>query len=112
MRKNSREALDSLKYSADLLRNPGNLVTIYPTGKFLSQHQQTMPFQKGIERIIKGESQHIAIILAVFLIDYFGYPKPELRIYLENYSGERTAKDIENAYHSFYQTCISKQTEF
>ena len=112
VKKNSREALDSLSYSSDLLKNPKNLVAIYPTGKFLTQHQQIMPFQKGIERIIKGETQHIAIVLAVFLIDYFGYAKPEIRIYLENYSGERTAKDIENAYHSFYQTCISKQTEF
>jgi hypothetical protein len=49
--------------------------------------------------------------MAVFLIDYFGFARPEIRIYLENYSGERTADALENGYHLFYQSCINKQTE-
>lgn len=111
IKKNNRDFLDSLQYASRILSNPMNLVAIYPTGELLTQHQQIMQFQKGIDRIIAGETDHFEIVLAVFLVDYFGFARPEIRIYLENYSGDRTVEAIEKAYHSFYQTCVTKQTE-
>ena len=111
IKKNNRDFLDSLQYASGILSNPTNLVAIYPTGELLTQHQQIMLFQKGIDRIIAGETDHFEIVLAVFLVDYFGFARPEIRIYLENYSGDRTVEAIEKAYHSFYQTCVTKQTE-
>lgn len=111
IQKNNRDFLNSLTYTSELLYNPKNLVTIYPTGILLTQHQQNLKFQEGINRIIEGETGHFAIVFAVFLIDYFGFVKPELRVYLQEYSGERTIEAIEKAYHSFYQTCVAKQTD-
>ena len=111
IQKNNRDSLNSLQYASGILNDPKNLVAIYPTGEMLTQHQQTVHFQKGISRIIIGETEHFEIVLAVFLVDYFGFARPEIRIYLEKYSGTRTIEAIEKAYHSFYQTCITKQTE-
>jgi len=111
IKKNSRDFLNSLQYASEILTKPKNLVAIYPTGEMLTQHQQIVQFQKGIDRIISGETKHFEIVLAVFLVDYFGFSRPEIRIYLEKYSGERSIEAIEKAYHSFYQTCITKQTE-
>lgn len=111
IQKNNRDFLNSLGYASEILNDPQNLVTIYPTGIIHSQHQQTVQFQKGINRIVEGPTEHFGIVLAVFLVDYFGFVRPEIRIYLENYSGERTVEALEKAYHSFYQSCISKQTE-
>lgn len=111
VRKNSREMLESIEYTKALLINPGNLVTIYPTGQFHTLHHQNLKFQKGIERIVGNDSEHISIVMAVTLVDFFGFPSPEVRIYLENYSGHRSVEAIEKAYLSFYQQCISKQTE-
>jgi 1-acyl-sn-glycerol-3-phosphate acyltransferase len=111
IQKNNRDFINSLNYTSDLLRNPENLVTIYPTGVMLTQHQQNLKFQKGIDRIIEGETQHFSIILAVFLVDYFGFARPELRVYLQEYSGERTIDAIEKDYHLFFQSCVNKQTE-
>ena len=111
IKKNNRDFLNSLQYASGILSNPKNLVAIYPTGEMLTQHQQIMHFQKGIDRIITGKTDHFEIVLAVFLVDYFGFARPEIRIYLQNYSGDRTVEAIEKAYHSFYQTCITKQTE-
>jgi len=111
IKKNNRDFLDSLQYASGILSNPKNLVAIYPTGELLTQHQQIVQFQKGIDRIIAGETDHFEIVLAVFLVDYFGFARPEIRIYLENYSGDRTVEAIGKAYHSFYQTCVTKQTE-
>ena len=40
VRKNSRELLESLQYAAGLLKNPRNVVTVYPAGELISQHWQ------------------------------------------------------------------------
>jgi hypothetical protein len=111
IKKNNRDFLNSLTYTSNLLRDPNNLVTIYPNGVMLTQHQQFVAFQNGINRIVDGETDHFAIVFAVFLVDYFGFARPEIRVYLENYSGERTAEVLEKAYHLFYQECVNKQTE-
>ena len=111
IRKNNRDFLDSLQYTSGILNNPKNLVAIYPTGVMLTQHQQTLHIQKGIDRIVNGETKHFAIVFVVCLVDYFGFVRPEVRIYLKNYTGVRTAEAIEIDYNSFYQSCILKQTE-
>jgi 1-acyl-sn-glycerol-3-phosphate acyltransferase len=111
IQKNNRDFLNSLSYAAEILNDLKNLVTIYPTGVMHSQHQQTMQFQNGINRIVEGQTGHFAVVFAVVLVDYFGFVRPEIRIYLENYSGERNVIALEKAYHLFYQTCVDKQTE-
>ena len=111
IQKNNRDFFDSLQYASGILNDPKNLVAIYPTGEMLTQHQQIVNFQKGTGRIISGETEHFEIVLAVFLVDYFGFARPEIRVYLKKYSGKRTVEGIEKAYQSFYQTCVTKQTE-
>lgn len=110
VRKNSRDVLESLNYASELLRNPLHVVTIYPSGEIISHHRQNFPFQRGFMRIAANHNDSL-IAFAVVLIDHFSMARPEIRIYLENYTGERTAEAIELAYHAFYQSCISKQTE-
>lgn len=111
IRENSRDFLNSLQYTSDLLGDPKNLVAVYPSGELLTQHQQFVPVKRGINRIFKGEPDQFAIVMVVVLIDYFSLVRPEIRIYLENYSGERTAEAIEKEYNSFYQSCIKSQIE-
>lgn len=111
VRKNSRELLESISYANELLTDPLNVVTIYPSGDIISHHQQNFPFQRGFARIAENRNNHSVITLAVILVDHFSLARPEIRIYLKKHSGERTGDAIEKAYHSFYQNCISKQTE-
>ena len=110
VRKNSRDLLESLDYASELLQNPRNVVTIYPTGEIISHHLQNFTFQRGFARLA-SDKNNCSIALAVILVDFFSMARPEIRIYLQNYSAEKTAKAIENAYLSFYQSCILKQTE-
>ncbi len=111
VQKNSRDLLSSLHYSAEILKDRQNLLTIYPTGAMITQHQQNMLFQKGISRILSGKIANLAVVFAVFLVDYFGYARPEIRVYLEKYEGERTTEALQSAYVAFHQRCIEKQTE-
>lgn len=110
VRKNSRDLVESLNYAASLLHYPGNVVTIYPSGEILSHHRQNFSFQRGFARLIDSNND-CSIAFAVVLVDHFSEARPEIRMYVENYTGEKTALAIENAYHTFYQSCILKQTE-
>jgi hypothetical protein len=47
MKKGSREMLESLAYSANLLNNPENLVTIFPQGELYSNHETYIHVEKG-----------------------------------------------------------------
>ena len=109
--KKSRDLLESLSYAVGLLKDPKNVVTIYPSGEIITQHQQNFEFQKGFIRIAGNRENNSSIALAVVLVDHFSQARPEIRIYLKNYSGERTSEEIETAYHAFYQACITQQTE-
>lgn len=111
VRKNSRDLIESLTYAAGLLRDPGNVVTVYPSGEIISHHRQNFSFQRGFIRLAGNHDPHSHLALAVVLVDHFSRTRPEIRIYLKNYSGERTAEAIESAYHLFYQSCVTKQTE-
>lgn len=111
VRKNSRDLLESLNYANELLQDSQNVVTIYPSGEIISHHQQNFSFQQGFARMACRRDNHSHIAFAVVLVDHFSQARPEIRICLKNYSGERTAESIELAYHSFYQSCVMKQTE-
>lgn len=110
VRRNSRDVLESLDYAAGLLSDPFNMVVIYPSGEIISHHRQNFPFQRGFARLLRDDNNCL-VALAVVLVDHFRSARPEVRMYVENYSGEKSASAIENAYHSFYQSCILKQTE-
>lgn len=112
VRKNSRELIESLNYANELLQDPLNVVTIYPSGEIISHHQQNFPFQQGFARLACHRDNNSLIAMAVVLVDHFSLARPEIRVYLKNYTGERTAESIELAYHSFYKSCITKQTEY
>jgi hypothetical protein len=109
VRKNSRELLESLNYAAGLLKNPRNVVTVYPSGELISQHWQQFPFQRGFSRLANSPENQPLIAFALILVDYFSLARPEIRVYLKNYLGERTPEAVEAAYREFYQTCVSKQ---
>lgn len=111
IQKNNRDFFNSLAYSSEILCDPKNMVTIYPAGIIWTQHKQTIQFQAGIERIVTKNPENFEVVFAVFLTDYFGFIRPEMRIYLDVYSGERTLQALQKAYHEFYQTCIERQTE-
>lgn len=111
VRKNSRDLIESINYANELLQDPMNVVTIYPSGEIISHHVQNFHFQQGFSRLTSSKQNHTAIAFAVVLVDHFSLARPEIRIYLESYSGGRTAEAIESAYHSFYHSCILKQTE-
>lgn len=111
IRKKSRSALESLDYTAALLREPGNLVALYPQGRFQPMSRSAVRFERGIERILPGMSQRVQLVYYAALVDYFAFKRPMLEIYLraeDNDFPSRT-EDLEERYNRFLEECIEQQ---
>ena len=111
IRKGSRDALESLKYTAGLMNDPGNLAVLYPQGEFESVYTFPVRFENGMEKIAGFAQNEFELVFYAALIDYFSYRKPTLTIYLEqaNPADAGSARLLESAYNSFLAFCISKQ---
>jgi len=111
MKKGSREMLESLTYSAGLLNNPENLVTIFPQGALYSNHETYIHVENGIERLIKQIKGPCQIVYQCTLIDYFEGLKP--RAYMHHFdcgvAGEVPFEELKQRINNFHQQALKKQ---
>ncbi|TCO09853.1 lysophospholipid acyltransferase family protein [Natronoflexus pectinivorans] len=107
----SRSVLESLNYAAEKLREQGNLVVMYPQGKIASFSAGVLPFQPGIEYVLKKSGiNHVLFYVA--LVDYFSNRNPVLNLYLGRAEcNEPTADSIEEQFRRFYFQAVEKQSE-
>ncbi len=107
--KKSRKMIESLNYAAELLKNPDIMLGIYPQGGLYSMHLNKIHFVSGLDYIFKrSKSTPFQVFFGVTLLDYLESFKPIARVYLMEYTGERTTEQMEEAYNQFYSEC--KQT--
>jgi 1-acyl-sn-glycerol-3-phosphate acyltransferase len=104
----SKTILESLGYSAELLKNSNNLVVMYPQGKLGSQHLWEVKFQKGVERILEM-AENTRVVFSVCLTDFFQNRKPTLTIALCDYTGERSLDKIEFEFNKHLQNSVLNQ---
>lgn len=111
MKKGSREMLESLTYSANLLNNPENLVTIFPQGELCSNHIKHIHIEKGIERLIKQIKGPCQVVYQCTLIDYFESLKP--RAYIHHFNcgiaGEISFEELKQRINDFHQQALKNQ---
>lgn len=108
--KKSKDMIESLNYAAEILKDPKNMLGIYPQGEVYSMHLNRIHFESGLAHILKrSKNTPPQIIFVVCLLDYLDSFKPQARVYLEEYQGPFDLKTMENAYNLFYKSCKIKQ---
>lgn len=80
--KGSRDVLTALDYAAELLKDPNNLVLIFPQGKLYSNFIGELKFEKGIMRIMQGAAGKFQLLFAATFIENFNHKKPTANVYL------------------------------
>ena len=107
----SRSMIDSLNYAAELLKNPENMLLLYPQGKIHSLYETDIQFGTGINHILKKAGPQVQVIGFVVLLDFLSRAKPRLRFYLQemDYYSET---DLNQTYRNFYDECIQRQKDF
>lgn len=111
--KNPKELARSLLHAADLLRDPKNMVLIFPQGRIETAYRFPLRFERGIEEILKRTTPEVRLIFITNLTDYFSHRKPSLNIYyMQPKMGTlHTREKIEAAYNDFYRQSVEKQKE-
>lgn len=109
VKKKSRALLESLDYTIDLLRDPQNLVLLFPQGKIESQMISELHFEKGIDYVLRHAEPGFDIAFTVALTDYFSNRKPTLHLFYEvvENRADNNAQDMERDYNLFYARCKS-----
>ncbi|MEE4214257.1 MAG: 1-acyl-sn-glycerol-3-phosphate acyltransferase [Bacteroidales bacterium] len=107
----SRDIMESLRYSSQILANPDNMLLMYPTGEIQSSYISSFSFMKGLDRILEGNDPEIRFYAC--LIDYFSGRKPAAWIYFHTPPDEyRDTPGLEKAYNEFYRACIPRQNAY
>jgi len=110
IKKGDRSALESIRYTSEILSDPGNLVLLYPQGKIHSLYDFPLTFEEGWFRILKYLDQPIQMVFYVVLFDYYSNRKPELHIYLQDYLYQgRSHAETEAAFNQFLERSILTQ---
>ncbi len=109
--KGTREMIKSLRYAADLLNHPENLVVVFPQGELISNHATSVNIEKGIERLIKHIKGPCQIVYSCVLIDYFESLKPSAYIYLFDcgVAGEVPFEELVANINRFHQQALKDQ---
>lgn len=123
VRKNSRQALDSLRYTLELLTHPGNLVLLFPQGKIESHYTREFRFEKGADLVLNKAGESVQVIFLACLIDYFSKAKPGLYLYFREYLPANSnvgvalgvtdgiAETPEQAYNCFFAECLTQNLQ-
>lgn len=113
IKKNSRDVVETLNYTMELLKYPQNLVVMYPQGKFKSLYHYPIDFEKGVSLLLEKLNGQVQVVFLAALVDYFSHPKPTLTLGLTEYELKEgiALNDIETAYNDHLEDMINQQKE-
>jgi 1-acyl-sn-glycerol-3-phosphate acyltransferase len=105
IKQKSRSVIESINYSIELLKQPENLLLMFPQGKIHSMHyNEVINFGKGVERVIKNIPPETQILFVVNIVDYFSNFKPNLYIYFNLFlAKDFLSTSLESKYNEFYK---------
>lgn len=111
VKKQSRDIIETLNYSMELLTQPDNLVLIFPQGKIETIYTNQFHFESGLNYLFRHHRDSIQLTFNINLIDYFSNRKPTLNVYVAScvHSPADDFLSIEKAFNKFYADCITQQ---
>ena len=111
--KKSRDMVNSLDFAAELLRDPNNLVLIFPQGKLYSNLITELEFEKGIIQVIKKAADNFQLIFAATFMENFDNLKPVANVHLAAVpdSNFNTIADLQQAYQQHYTNSRQQQIQ-
>jgi hypothetical protein len=100
-RESARNALKSISYSIDLLKNSSKILLMFPQGKMLPNDNRPIVFENGIGRIIK-ELKSVNVFPVCFRYEFLKEQLPEVfikigkRVTINNTDIKSITSDLRN----------------
>jgi len=113
VQKNSRDIIESLNYSVEILSDPKNVLLLFPQGEIQSLYTTYFRFESGLNYLLRNLETDIQLVFNVNLVDYLSNKKPELKVYFKTYTlrSDSTLKRIESDFNVFAKECKLQQEE-
>lgn len=109
VRKGTREVVESIRYTNELLCSGANMVLMFPQGQIHSAYCDFIHFEKGAERIVGRSATELQVLFVANFIDYYSNAKPTLFIYAKSYSSSSLKdKNLEQEYNQFYNRVLNQ----
>ena len=109
----SRDLINGLNYSAEILNDPENILVMFPQGAFASLYHYPVSFQRGVYKIIEQVQNDFDIVFMASLVDYFSSKKPRLTLSLKQYNSSffNGHMHLQDEYNRHLTDSIKKQKE-
>jgi 1-acyl-sn-glycerol-3-phosphate acyltransferase len=112
--KNTKDIMLSLDYAIGLLKDPNNLLLIFPQGQLYPNFTSYIHFEKGVQRIIDKAEGKFQLVFAAAFIQYFKHFKPTATVYLKTesviYAG-KSINELQSAYQQHFDASKQLQIE-
>lgn len=105
---------ESTEFAAALLREPGNLVLIFPQGKIHSNFVPHIRFKRGVETVIRAAGSGFHVVFASLFVENLQYKKPVVRITLEQHGPGHfsSGQELEAAFNVHHASARHKQEHY
>jgi 1-acyl-sn-glycerol-3-phosphate acyltransferase len=104
-----RNVLSSMRYAANILKDPQNSVTLYPQGRLISHYSGHVTFEKGAESLLRIAGTPVQTVFAAIHVSFGSPVRPRATIFLKYFGqGFCTTEELESAYNAFYQQSRSE----
>jgi len=112
IKKGGRSALESIRYTAEILADPGNLAVLFPQGSIHSLYERPVRFERGWHRIFGSLRDPVQMVMLVSLFDFFSDRRPQLHLYLHDYPYEgKSVEQMERDFNEFLDRSIDHQKQ-
>lgn len=112
IKKGSRSALETIRYTGEILTDPQNIVIMYPQGKIHSLYHRPLQFEQGWFRVFKYLENPIQVVFYVALFDFYASRKPEVHLYLKDYNYLGKSHSLMEAdFNLFHESSLIRQKE-
>jgi chlorobactene lauroyltransferase len=95
VRENPRQALQSIKYAAELLKNSSRVLWVFPQGRILPNDARPITFYNGVSRIIEKLGACSAVSLAM-QYEFRGEFKPEIFVKIGDAEFFKTSGNLDS----------------
>ncbi len=110
VKKHSKDMLDSLNYSNQILEDSRNMLFMFPQGEIHSSYDDRFTFGAGAKRIIACCDDEVNVLFVANMYDYFADSKPNLYTYIRSFRAKSLKDiDLEMHYNRFYTDCLKEQ---
>jgi 1-acyl-sn-glycerol-3-phosphate acyltransferase len=102
----SRDVIQSLKYTGELLSDTKNIVIFYPEGELKPFNTDPGDLKKGLKKVTVNNSSSFSVLPVAFKLSFYNERKPEIYAYFGPVIDSESIKNNFSHYETIFKETI------